>query len=432
MKKFVKSVLLFCSLSSIVYAQNNNVFFQQLIKEMNLNPKSPVPTLNKLLEEVNFGGTLNLKASNAVYTQPQNIAQTTTAIETRTDYGPCASAPSANCRKDFFIACASSYVEGETLPTQCGSFSTAEYNDLITYYTKNPKADVDDYFQSKNDFPLVQTAAYENSTPLQEVLNNKESQNESSGWGTWFGLSPTGKKDTLAGTAQYAGYTGFCNNQRNNPGCYNVYNPSTCIVSLPKSTMQQFYGSVSRDEMRKIIDSKPLVEVRNTANGKCTTAPLGDVGPGESTGKKIDMTGCVMGNIGGNGLIHTHIKPLQPGEVGCDGDKKEFPVGGFVEKVLTCNCGTGGKPVNPFQVVLISDPINRKRLKGVFVLPANRITPKEGQQILARYTTDGPKVCAYRPNPKTSMCETQTVGNSKNTYDYKIVAGSLIDFGLTQ
>jgi hypothetical protein len=463
-KNVLKLFLIIFGFSSLTLAQTKNTYFEELIQTIQNIPTSSSyknfldPQNSKQLNNSDLVNLLKTKQFGTnnynpefLYTGKENnffkpeiqqensynlanqtsvtsasIQKLTENIETRNEYQPCAgSSNPLQCNRELFISCASSYEDSQIIPIQCERYSPYEYGDFINYSFQNPNNTVSDYFDSKlKGQNLLTNIEYkQNETTLKNIFEDKKG--EKSGWATWFGHGPNGEYDKLAGTSQYGGWTGGCALGNKNPGCYQARNKNTCIVSIPKSTMQEFYGiSGSKESIRNLLDSKPNIEVRNTANNKCTVAHLGDVGPGEKTGKAIDLTGCVMKSLGGSGMIHAHFRPLAEGEDGCSNKKEEgFFAGGVIEKVVTCNCEKTER-----KVIVVSDKTNRKRLVGVFdYADLKNFLPKEGSEILAKYSTEKSNTkCAIRENSKSNKCIQKVKGISGNEYNIINIGGKLL------
>lgn len=174
-----------------------------------------------------------------------------------------------------------------------------------------------------------------------------DSQSVAEGWlttkATNFGLTVNGGLDT--GLVNFASGCPTAMSGFSASGPVQVCNKHTCVVSLPPDVMDYYWGKTNwgpsrinkwtlpgplpftheriGDLYRKIAGTP--IEIINTDNGRCTVAPLWEVGPSKHECQRgkcgLDLTYCVKVVLldSKKGLTNVKYRPLPRAAKPCEG-----------------------------------------------------------------------------------------------------------------
>lgn len=233
-----------------------------------------------------------------------------------------------SCINSTRIACQQGFLGGELLMPECsqlpintyagmtyGSQSSYSLNNFVNhdpYYSKAeksldflPQSFPQQYFNKEGNYAGPNWNIIGNATHYACTKRN----------GVYY------PDNYLISTYKYITAFGYKARYGTNVGdSNNSCNFSYCGVAVPLQLINSAYGGRSNAKNQ-------LIQITNTANLKCTVAPIQDISAVKTfthagSNAVIDLSLCVMERLNGgaanSGSIRVQYRPLKKGEVGCN------------------------------------------------------------------------------------------------------------------
>lgn len=232
-----------------------------------------------------------------------------------------------SCVQSMKTACQQGFLGGELMMSECSQLPASVYAGMT--YGSQPSYSLDNF---TNHSPYYTPAALGiNATPqtFPQQYFNKEGNYVGPNWniiGNATHYACTKKNglyypdNFLISTYKYITAFGQKARYGTNVGdSTNSCNFQYCGVAVPLQFINSAYGN-------KAAAKNQLIQITNTANLKCTVAPIQDISAIRTfthagSNAVIDLSLCVMERINGGGAnsgnIRVQYRPLKKGEVGC-------------------------------------------------------------------------------------------------------------------
>lgn len=232
-----------------------------------------------------------------------------------------------NCLNSMKIACQQGFMGGELLLPECAQLPASVYSGLSygsqpTYSLQN-YVDHDPYYRpAANGISILQEKFPQQY--FDKTGNYTGPDRNIIGVATHYACSKRNGQNIpdnyLISTYKYITAFGQKARYGTNVGdSINACNMNYCGVAVPLMFINSTYGS-------KAAAKDQLIQITNTANLKCTVAPIQDISAIKTfthagSNAVIDLSLCVMdrlnGGLANSGNIRVQYKPLKKGERGC-------------------------------------------------------------------------------------------------------------------
>lgn len=232
------------------------------------------------------------------------------------------------CINNTRIACQQGFLGGELLMPECSQLPINTYAGMT--YGSQPSYSLDNFINHNSYYSRAEKSLDFLPQSFPQQYFNKEGNYAGPNWNiignaTHYACTKRSgvyyPDNFLISTYRYVTAFGYKARYGTNVGdSNNSCNFNYCGVAVPLQLINSAYGG-------KANAKNQLIQITNTANLKCTVAPIQDISAVKTfthTGSNavIDLSLCVMEKLNGgaanSGSIRVQYRPLRKGEVGCN------------------------------------------------------------------------------------------------------------------